>query len=46
MDRWSEIIADKVLVAAMVDRLTHKALLINMTGVSFRLKETQKMFNL
>lgn len=45
-NRWSEIIADKVLVAAMVDRLTHKALLINMTGVSFRLKETQKMFNL
>lgn len=45
-NRWCEIIADKVLVAAMVDRLTHKALLINMTGVSFRLKETQKMFNL
>lgn len=41
-NRWNEIIADKVLVAAMVDRLTHKALLINMTGESFRLKETQK----
>ncbi|WP_277820990.1 MULTISPECIES: hypothetical protein [Muribaculum] len=24
----------------MVDRLTHKALLINMTGESFRMKET------
>lgn len=42
-NRWNEIIADKVLVAAMVDRLTHKALLVNMTGESFRLKETQKL---
>lgn len=43
-NRWNEIIADKVLVAAMVDRLTHKAFLVNMTGDSFRLKETKKMF--
>ena len=42
-NRWSEIIADKVLVTAMVDRLTHKALLINMTGESFRMKETKKI---
>lgn len=42
-NRWNEIIADKVLVAAMVDRLTHKAMLINMTGESFRLKETKKL---
>lgn len=42
-NRWNEIIADKVLVAAMVDRLTHKAFLVNMTGESFRLKETKKM---
>ena len=26
----------------MVDRLTHKAMLINMTGESFRMKETKK----
>lgn len=44
-NRWNEIIPDKVLVAAMVDRLTHRALLINMTGESFRLKETKKMMN-
>ena len=43
-NRWGEIIADKVLVAAMVDRLTHKAMLINMTGESFRMKETKKLF--
>lgn len=41
--RWNEIIADKVLVAAMIDRLTHKALLLNMTGQSYRLKETKRM---
>ena len=43
VNRWNEIIKDKVLVAAMVDRLTHKAYLVNMTGLSYRLKETQKM---
>ncbi len=41
--RWGEIVKDKVLVAAMVDRLTHKAYLINMNGQSYRVKETQKM---
>lgn len=41
-NRWNEIIKDKVLVAAMVDRLTHKAFLLNMSGQSYRLKETQK----
>ena len=42
-NRWNEIIKDTLLVAAMVDRLTHKAYLVNMTGLSYRLKETQKM---
>ena len=42
-NRWNEIIKDKVLVAAMVDRLTHKAFIINMTGDSYRLKETKKI---
>lgn len=42
-DRWGEIVRDKVLVAAMVDRLTHKAYLINMNGQSYRVKETKKM---
>ena len=44
-NRWNEIIDDKVLVTAMVDRLTHKAILLNMTGKSFRMKETQEMMN-
>ena len=41
--RWEEIIKDKVLCSALVDRLCHKARMINMTGQSYRVKETQKM---
>ena len=44
-NRWNEIIADKVLVTAMVDRLTHLAMMINMTGDSFRMKETKKLIS-
>ena len=44
-DRWKEIFGDEVLTAAMVDRLTHKAFLVNMNGDSFRLKETQQQYN-
>lgn len=39
-DRWNEIFGDTVLTAAMVDRLTHKAHIINMNGKSYRTKET------
>jgi DNA replication protein DnaC len=42
-DRWKEIFGDPVLTAAMVDRLTHKAHIINMNGKSFRMKETRQM---
>jgi DNA replication protein DnaC len=42
-DRWSEIFGDTVLTAAMVDRLTHKAFIINMSGKSYRVKETRQM---
>ena len=42
-DRWDEIFGDAVLTAALVDRLTHKAYLINMNGESYRLKETKEM---
>lgn len=44
-DRWEEIFGDPVLTAALVDRLTHKAHLVNMSGDSYRLKETEKMMN-
>ena len=41
-DRWQELFGDPVLTAAMVDRLTHKAYIVNMNGSSYRLKETQE----
>jgi len=41
-DRWKEIFHDPVLAAAMVDRLTHKAYIINMNGSSYRMKETKQ----
>ena len=41
-DRWQELFGDPVLTAAMVDRLTYKAYIVNMTGNSYRLKETQE----
>ncbi|MBQ8061227.1 MAG: IS21-like element helper ATPase IstB [Bacteroidales bacterium] len=41
--RWEEIIKDKVLCSALVDRLCHKAFMVNMTGQSYRVRETQKM---
>lgn len=44
-DKWGEIVKDKVLVAAMLDRLTHKAHLISMNGQSYRVKETEKMLS-
>ena len=42
-DRWGEIFGDTVLTAAMVDRLTHKAFIVNMSGKSYRVKETRQM---
>ena len=44
-DRLSEIFGDPVLTAAMVDRLTHKAHIINMNGMSYRVKEIKKWIN-
>ncbi|WP_378410628.1 IS21-like element helper ATPase IstB [Rhodocytophaga aerolata] len=41
-DRWKEIFGDPVLTAAMVDRLTHRAYIINMNGKSYRMKETKQ----
>lgn len=44
-ERWDEIFKDPILTAAMVDRLTHKAILVNMNGSSYRMKETKDMLN-
>ena len=42
-ERWNEIFKDPILTVAMIDRLTHKAYIVNMNGNSYRLKETQNM---
>ena len=42
-DRWEEIFGDPVLTAALVDRLTHRAHLVNMNGESYRIRETKKL---
>lgn len=41
-DKWQIVFADKVLTGAIVDRLTHKAYVVNMNGLSYRTKETVK----
>lgn len=41
-DRWNEIFGDPVLTAAMVDRITHRAHIVNMNGNSYRVKETKE----
>lgn len=33
---WIKIFHDKALTAALLDRITHRALILNMTGTSFR----------
>ena len=41
--RWEEVLKDKVLCSALVDSLCHKSYLVNMTGTSYRIKETKKL---
>lgn len=41
-ERWEEIFQDPVMTAAMIDRLTHQAYLVNMNGNSYRMKETKE----
>lgn len=45
-DKWQDTFGkDTVLTAALLDRLTHKAYLVNMNGKSYRMKETKKMID-
>lgn len=41
-ERWGEIFQDPVMTAAMIDRLTHQAYIVNMNGNSYRMKETKE----
>lgn len=42
-ERWDEIFKDPVLTGAVVDRLAHKAHILNLSGESYRIKETKKL---
>lgn len=44
-DRWEEIFKDPILTTALVDRLTYKSHLLNMSGESYRIKETKDWLN-
>lgn len=44
-DRWQEIFKDPVLTGALVDRLAHKAHVIDMSGDSYRIRETLQWFS-
>lgn len=41
-DRWQEVFHDPVLTGALIDRLAHKAHVLDMSGDSYRIKETQE----
>lgn len=40
-DRWREVFDDEVLTGAIVDRIAHKAHVVDMTGESYRVLETE-----
>lgn len=42
-EKWEEVFHDTNLTGALVDRLTHKAHILDMSGESYRLKETMQM---
>ena len=41
-DKWNEVFDDPVLTGAIVDRVAHKAHIVDMTGESYRVLETEK----
>jgi len=40
--QWSEIFGDPIIATAILDRLLHHSVTINIKGESYRLKEKQK----
>ncbi len=41
-ERWDEVFGDPALTSALVDRLTYKAILVDMEGESYRYRETMR----
>ena len=42
-NKWSDIFNDPIITTALVDRITHKAHIINIKSESYRLKETKEL---
>jgi len=45
MNKWSEVFKDTILTGAIVDRLANKAHMIDMSGSSYRIKQTKEWLN-
>lgn len=46
MDKWDEVFNDKVLTGAIVDRLANKSHLIDMSGESYRIRQTKEWMDI
>lgn len=42
---WADVLNDKVLTTALLDRLLHRCEVINLTGNSYRMKNRKTIFN-
>jgi DNA replication protein DnaC len=40
-ERWEEVFKDPILTGALVDRMAHKSYVVDMSGESYRIKETK-----
>lgn len=45
LDKWNDVFKDQILTGAIVDRLACKSHLIDMSGESYRIKETKEWLN-
>jgi len=45
-DKWDEVFHDTNLARVLVDRLTHKAHILDMSGDSYRVKETREFMGI
>ncbi|MGI6544026.1 MAG: IS21-like element helper ATPase IstB [Limnochordia bacterium] len=43
--KWTELFGDATLTTALVDRLAHRAIILDMNGESYRLRETRQLKN-
>ena len=45
LDRWNEVFHDTILTGAIVDRLANRAHMIDMSGESYRIRQTKEWMN-